>query len=428
MIFLMTTNLRECITPSFFDVHRKIRNNEYSTFWLKGGRGSTKSSFAAIQIILGVIQDPDANALALRKVDGTCRTSVLQMLLWATEVLDVESSFDFTTSPAEITYLPTGQKIIMKGLDDARKIKSIKLKRGYFKFLWWEEAEEFAGMEEIRSVRQSTRRGGESFVEFITFNPPNDPAAWVNAAAEEAEDDADAFVHHSTYLDVDRDWLGAQFFKDAERLRKKDMLAYNHEYLGQAVGRAEQIVYFGKWQEKDFITPDVGKMYQGRFFFGADWGFANDPTTLLRCFIMKEHGEVNLYIDYEVGGRGVDMDELPQLFDTIPESRKWKIYGDCARPETVSYITNNGFHCESAPKWPGSVEDGIEYIKGFDNIYVHTRCPKTAEEFTKYSYKVDKHTKEILPVIVKKFDHFLDALRYALADYIQREVSILDVL
>lgn len=364
----------------------------------------------------------------LRKVDGTVRKSVLEMLLWATQILNVEQYFDFKYSPAEIEYLPTGQKIIMSGLDDARKIKSIKLKRGYFKFLWWEEAEEFNGMEEIRSVRQSTRRGGDEFVEFITFNPPNDPAAWVNKASQEAEDDPDSFVHHSTYLDVPPAWLGKQFFKDAERLKKTDFLAYTHEYLGKAVGRAEQIVYHGYFHEKEFETPPMNKLFQERFFYGADWGFANDPTALIRSYIMHEAGEVNLYIDHEQGGRNIDMDELPKLFNKIPEIKRWKIYGDCARPETISYLKKKGYNIAAAPKWKGSVEDGIEYIKQFDNIYVHPRCVKILDEFTKYSYKVDRVTKEVLPVLVKKHDHYLDALRYALADYITSEVSILDVL
>lgn len=424
----MMINLSEVIAPSFYSVHNKIKRNEYSSYWLKGGRGSTKSSLAAIQIIKGIIEDPDANALVLRKVDSSIRKSVLQTLLWATEILGVESSFDFKVSPSQIEYLPTGQKIIMSGLDDARKIKSIKLKKGYFKFLWWEEAEEFAGIEEIRSVRQSTRRGGDNFVEFITFNPPNDPAAWVNSESEKAKDDPDSYVHHSTYLDVPEEWLGKQFIIDAEKLKKSDPLAYEHEYMGEAVGRAEQIVFFGKWEEKEFDTPPIHKMYQSRFFQGADWGFANDPTALVRCFIMKERGEINLYIDYETGGHGVELDEIPQLFDKIPDSRRWKIYGDASRPETVSHLRKHGFNSESAPKWSGSVEDGIEYLRSFNNIYIHPRCPKIIEEFIKYSYKVDKHTKEVLPILVDKWNHYIDALRYALADYIKGEVSILDVL
>lgn len=414
------------IIPKFIPVHKAIKRNLYSTYWLKGGRGSTKSSFTAIEIILGIIADPNANALVLRKVGDTIRSSVQETLLWAIETLGVGFYFRSTKSPAEITYIPTGQKILMKGLDNPLKLKSIKVKKGYFKFLWFEEAAEFNGMDEIRNVRQSVLRGGEMFAEFITYNPPNDPAAWVNKESELHI--ADRLVHESCYLDVPPAWLGRKFLQDAENLRIHDPLKYDHEYLGQAVGRAEQIIFHGKWQEKEFVTPNINQMYQSRFFYGADWGFANDPTALTRSYIMVEGDRKHLYIDYEAGGHQIELDDLPQLFDKMPQARQWKIYADNSRPETISHVSRKGFVIEGAPKWDGSVEDGIEYLRSFHKIFVHPRCTQTINELKKYSYKVDKNTQEILPVIVDKHNHYIDALRYSLADYIKNEVSILDVL
>ena len=154
-----SVRLSDNFAPKFHKVHHLIKENKYSNFWFKGGRGSTKSSFIAIQIILGILKDPDANAFVVRKVDATIRLSVLNTLLWAIGVLGVAHLFDYTKAPAEITYRPTGQKIIMKGLDDPLKVKSIKLVKGYFKFLWFEELAEFAGPDEIRSVEQSILRG-----------------------------------------------------------------------------------------------------------------------------------------------------------------------------------------------------------------------------------------------------------------------------
>jgi len=420
-------SLKTVIAPVFYPIHRRIRLKATVSIWLKGGRGSTKSSFAAIQIILGMIEDPDANALVVRKVGETIRTSVLETLLWAISMLKVDAFFSHTKSPPEITYLPTGQKIIMKGLDNPLKLKSINVKQGYFKFLWFEEAAEFYGMDEIRNVQQSVLRGGDKFVEFITYNPPNDPAAWVN---KECENKAygDRIVHHSTYLDVPPEWLGQKFIADAEALKKSDRMKYDHEYMGEAVGRAEQIVFHGKWKELDFETPALTELYQTRFFFGADWGFANDPTTLVRMYIMLENGQKNLYIDYEAGGVGVELDDIGTMFRSVPESKRWKIYGDCSRPETISHVSKQGFNVEGAPKWKGSVEDGVEYLRSFNNIFVHPRCVKTIEELTKYSYKVDKNTQEILPVIIDNWNHYIDATRYALADYITADVSIFDVL
>ncbi len=419
-------SLKSVIAPAFYSIHRVLKSTTSTSIWLKGGRGSTKSSFAAISIIYGIVRDPDANALVFRKVGDTVRTTVLETLLWAISVLKLDRYFSHTKSPAEITYLPTGQKIIMKGLDDPLKIKSIKVKKGYFKFLWFEEGAEFSNMEEIRNVRQSVQRGNGVFFDFITYNPPNDPAAWVNTECEVEEDGK--IVHSSTYLDVPHDWLGDKFIDDAEKLKKRDPMKYEHEYMGIAVGRAEQIIFHNKWHEKDFETPETKYMFQGRFFYGADWGFANDPTALVRSYMMIEHGEKNLYIDYEVGGARVELDDIPRLFNKVPDVKRWKIYADCSRPETISHIRHKGYNIDGAPKWSGSVEDGVEYLLSFDNIYIHPRCVKTIEEFKKYSYKVDKVTQEILPVIVDDWNHYIDALRYSLADYITANVSILDVL
>lgn len=420
-------SLKDVIAPSFFEVHKAVKSGLYDSFLLKGGRGSTKSSFVAIEIILGIVSDPEANAMVFRKVGDTVKDSVLQTLLWAIDILGMGAFFSHTKSPAVIVYKKTGQKIVMRGLDDAVKIKSIKVRKGYFKYLWFEELPEFDGPEEIRNVEQSVLRGGEKFIEFLTYNPPNDPAAWVNAEADKNTDPR-RYVHHSTYLTVPPHWLGPKFIADAKRLEISDPLKYEHEYMGKAVGRAEQIVFHGKWSVMEFETPPLEAMYQNRLFFGGDWGFANDPLAILRFFIMVQNGNKNLYIEYEAGGVGVELDDIITVYRTVPESKKWKIYADCSRPETISHVRKKGYNIEGAPKWDGSVEDGVEYIRGFNHIYIHPRCVRTKEEFIKYSYKVDRHTQEVLPVILDKWNHWIDSLRYGLADYIQGNVSILDVV
>lgn len=421
--------LSDLIAPAFAPVHNEIwHDDHYTSFWLKGGRGSTKSSFVSIQIIMGIMADPEANCFAARKVGNTVRGSIMEQFLWAIGKLEVSHLWRRTVSPAELIYLPTGQKIIMVGLDDPLKLKSIKIKQGYFKYRWFEELPEFSGMDEVRNVEQSVVRGSNGrYIGFYTYNPPVDPAAWVNE--ESKNHDPERYVHESTYLDVPKEWLGEPFIKKAEALKARDPLAYEHEYLGQAVGRAEQIIFHGKWEEKDFETPPVKEMFQGRFFFGADWGFASDPSTLVRCFIMEKGGELDLYIDYEAGGVGVEMEELPAMFSRVPESNRWLIYGDCSRPETISYVGRRGFKIEPSPKWTGCIEDGIEFIRSFRRIYIHPRCPNTIAEFKTYSYKVDRMSQKILPVVApNQADHYCDALRYALSEYVTADVSILDVL
>jgi len=152
-----------------------------------------------------------------------------------------------------------------------------------------------------------------------------------------------------------------------------------------------------------------------RFFHGADWGFSADPTTLVRCFEL----DGSLWIDHEAYGLHVDIDDLPKLFDTIDTARKWPIKADSARPETISYMAKQGYRISGAKKWAGSVEDGIAHLRGFKKIYIHPRCKHTLEEFKLYSYKIDQNTGDVLPVIVDKHNHIVDAIRYSLDGYIR---------
>jgi len=158
----------------------------------------------------------------------------------------------------------------------------------------------------------------------------------------------------------------------------------------------------------------------GEFFANGVLVHNCDPTALTRCFIEDNC----LYIDYEAGGVGVEMEEIPALFDTVPEVRDWKIRADCARPETISYVKRQGFDCEAAEKWKGSVEDGIEYLRSFKKIYIHPRCKHTYEEFKYYSYKKDKVSGDILPIVVDDWNHYIDSIRYALQPYIKNNGRI----
>lgn len=406
-------SLRANIAPPFYPVHKALKHGTHTYFWLKGGRGSTKSSFTAIEIIKGIVADPEANCLALRKVSDTLRTSVHATFLWAINKLELQDFFESTVSPAEITYKPTGQKIILKGLDKPEKLKSIALAEGYFKYVWFEELAEFYGPEEVRNVLQSTLRGGTSYAVFLTYNPPDDPAAWVNKEA--AYDAPGRLVHESTYLDVPPDWLGTQFITDAETLRQRDFDKYRHEYLGEVVGRTDIAVFGGKWTVEDF---EPAQDWDGPYF-GGDWGFAQDPTALVKMWIHDD----TLYIEYEAYGFRVDLDDTPQLFDHVPGSRFYTIRADSARPETISHMNNRGFNIEPAEKWTGCVEDGVSVIRSFKRIVIHTRCKYMQDEARLYSHKIDRLTKDILPDIVDKHNHLWDAVRYGLGPIIKDRVQ-----
>jgi phage terminase large subunit len=161
----------------------------------------------------------------------------------------------------------------------------------------------------------------------------------------------------------------------------------------------------GKYSIEEF---EVGDDWNGPYF-GADWGFSVDPSVLIRCSIEGRR----LYIDHESYMIGCEIDQLPDLFDRVPESRKWFITADSARPETISYMQKHGYpKISAAIKGARSVEDGIEFLKSFD-IIVHPRCQHVIDELTMYSYKTDPLTNQILPMLEDKHNHTIDALRYA---------------
>lgn len=180
--------LSELIAPSFYDLHTDIKNNRFTEYMIKGGRGSTKSSFVSIQIILGMMRDAAegniTNAVAIRKVKDTLKDSVFEQLAWAIEKLGVDHLWHIPQSKLEITYLPTGQKILFRGADKPKKIKSTKVSKGYIKYIWYEELDEFFGPEEIRIINQSLMRGGDKFAVFYTYNPPKSSRSWVNQEAK----------------------------------------------------------------------------------------------------------------------------------------------------------------------------------------------------------------------------------------------------
>lgn len=202
---------------------------------------------------------------------------------------------------------------------------------------------------------------------------------------------------------------------DRERL---DDQAYAWIWEGAYLENSDKQVLAGKYVIEPF--PDDLWKQADRLFFGADFGFAQDPNTLIRMFIHNSR----LYIEYEVYGAGIELDEMPQFYDAIPEVRRWPIKGDSSRPETISYLRRQGFDIDAAIKWQGCVKDGITYLRGFEKIVIHPRCKETIQEARLYSYKTDRITGEVLPVIVDANNHCWDAIRYGLDGYITAESDI----
>ena len=224
-------NFKNLIIKKFIPIAKLIFQHKFLHFFFKGGRGSTKSSFIALMLVVLMIIDKTFNAVCIRKVADTLQDSVYNQILWAIDILNLNQYFKVKTSPLQIIYKKTGQRFYFRGCDKPEKIKSIKCKIGKLKAVWFEELTEFKGMKEIRTVTQSIVRGSDNILCFYSFNPPEDGKNWVNA--EVLTNKKNRYVSHSTYLDVPPDWLGADFLQEAEDLKENKPDEYKNEYLGE---------------------------------------------------------------------------------------------------------------------------------------------------------------------------------------------------
>lgn len=370
-----------------------------------GGRGSGKSWAAARCLLILALQNK-VRVLCTRQLQTSIANSVHKLLSDSIFELGLSEYFDITRDSIRCK---NGSEFFFKGIqNNINEIKSIE----GIDYCWVEEAQSVS--EESWEVLIPTIRKENSEI-WVTFNPDREEdATYSRFVINPPPDSIVKLVNFN-----DNPWFPDVLRKEMEYCKETDFAKYEHIWLGKTVVDTDLQVYHGKFELKEFDTPEGTT-----FYYGADWGFANDPTAVIRCFIKDQC----LYIDYESGGVGVEFEELPQLFNAIPDIRRWDIRADSARPETISYMSRQGYRCKACPKWKGSVEDGIEYIRSFRRIYVHPRCKHTYEEFKFYSYKQDKNTGDILPVVLDKNNHYMDALRYALNPYIQKNVSILEVL
>lgn len=411
-------SLKKLVAPSFYAVHNAIKNNKYTHFWLAGGRGSTKSSFISIEIILGMMKDPKANCVAMRKVRDTCKDSIYAQFQWAIEALGVSEFWKATVSPMELTYIPTGQKIIFRGLDSPLKLKSIKFRKGYAKYCWFEELAEFAGMEEIRSITQSIMRGGEEFVAFYSYNPPRNKSAWVNS--EKMIKRPDRLVHESTYLTVPKDWLGKAFLFEAEQLSKTNEKAYQHEYLGIPVGIGGEI-----FQNVMIRTiSDVEIESFDRIRRGIDFGYSIDPVHYMECHFDRKNKR--LFIFFEIHKVGMSNRKLARAVK-VQNPDNCEIIADSAEGKSIAQL-NEEYQMNVLPckKGKDSVDFGVKFLQDLAEIIIDDdRCPNTAREFLNYEYDKDRegNWKAKFP---DKNNHSIDTSRYAINDEMRYDTGAID--
>ncbi|MCD8286486.1 MAG: PBSX family phage terminase large subunit [Clostridia bacterium] len=409
----MDIRLTDLIAPQFYDIHWDIQENRHTHYKLYGGRGSTKSSFVSEEIILGMMQDPNANAACFRKVGNTLSESVYEQLIWAINSLGVSDLWKANQSPLRLTYLPTGQRIIFRGCDDPNKSKSIKLRQGYFKYIWYEERAEFDGDEDERLINQSLMRGGDKYVVFYTWNPPKSMNSWVNQDVLIPREDT--LCNHSTYLTVPPEWLGEQFFKEAKELKRRNPMAYRHEYLGEATGTGGKVfdnVVLREIKNSEIQTFDKIKQ-------GIDFGFAADPMVFIRVHYNRKLRK--LYIFDEICQVGLKTSRAVEMIrKKNPDNRI--ITADSEEPRSIAAFNEYGLRLLPAKKGPGSVDFGMNYLADdIDEIIIDpVRCPNAAREFSSYELERDKNGnfKGSYP---DRDNHTIDAVRYALEDEMLRK-------
>lgn len=417
--------IKDLIASIYDNVLKDILNHKHTHYVLKGGRGSLKSSFVGIVIPLLIISNPLCHAVIFRKVGNTIQKSTRSQIEWGINKLGLNDYFLIPKSYANpIVYKPTGQQIIFMGMDDPNKVKSIKLPFGYIGITWWEELDQFAGEAELRKALQSTMRGGDKFWDFRTFNPPISKNNWANEYAEIAETRLNSLVMSSTYLDgIPVEWLGEQFFEEANELKEINPRAYEHEYLGIATGTGGDV--FQNVQELDM--SQLIDLYNGtkiemyktfdRLFFGLDFGFTIDPTAFVKCHLDVKKMDLYIFDEFMTHqARNKDIyNELYNKKKLITNNQL--LTCDSAEPKSIADFNAYGAFVRGAVKGPDSVDYSMKWLQGLRHIYIDKRrCPNTYKEFIGYEYLTDKQG-NFISQYPDKNNHFIDATRYALNNY-----------
>jgi phage terminase large subunit len=374
-----------------------------------GGRGSAKS-WGLAGVAARIAANRPLRVLCVRELQNSIQESIHKLLSTRIEGLGLSGYYDIQQQGI---YGRCGSEFIFAGIkSDPAKIKSTE----GIDICLVEEAEKVS--ENSWKVLIPTIRKPGSEI-WVAFNPRDETDPTYKRFVIRTPPDArvvkinwDDNPWFPDVLDMERQYalsLIAEASDDSERAQAQ--ADYDHVWEGATQRNSQAAILRRRVVVEPFEAPEGT-----RFYFGADWGFANDPTALVRFWIREEE----LYVDYEAFGYRVEIDETPQLFDSIPGARAWPIKADCSRPETISYMSRQGFRVAGAEKWAGSVEDGIAHLKAFRKIHIHSRCKHLQEEARLYSYKIDKVTGDILPIIVDAHNHGIDAIRYGLDGIIQR--------
>lgn len=396
--------LSTVLGPAFHLLARDVFKHGHTHYDLSGGRGSLKSSCVSLLVPMILLTNKGTHALVLRKVANTIRDSVYAQYLWAIGELGMAKYWDAKVQPMELIYRPTKQRIMFRGADDPMKIKSIKVPFGYIAVTHFEEKDQFAGRAEIRTILQSTMRGGSKFWNFESYNPPISRDNWANK--DSLEERADRLCHKSTYLEAPPEWLGEQFLREAEYLKETDERAYQHEYLGIPVGTGGNVFENLELRE---ITDEEVRTFD-RIYQGTDWGYFPDAYAFIRLHYDKTRETIYLIDENYVH---------KQSNETTGKWIKDKKYTDAyiicdsAEPKSVADYRALSLPAKSAIKGPGSLDYSMKWLARRKIVIDRKRTPYAYEEFVNYEYERNKDG-EIISGYPDENDHVISAVRYAL--------------
>ena len=394
----------------------QIVGKGYATYWnykgryrvVKGGRGSKKSTTTALWIIYNMMKYPLANTLVIRRVFNTHKDSTYTQLKWASNVLKVSHLWKFSKSPLEATYIPTGQKILFRGLDDPMSITSITVEHGHLCWCWFEEAFQVMNEDDFNKVDMSIR--GElpkGYFKQITlsFNPWSEKH-WLKKRFFDAEDE-DVLAITTNY--ACNEFLGEDDKKLFEKMKINNPRRYNIEGLGNW-GIAEGLIY-NNFEELDFDIEEIKKRKNIKSAFGLDFGYTNDATAFICSLIDLDNMEIFIFDEHYQKAMSNKM-----IADMIKYKgyAKERIVGDSSEPKSIDDIKRQGiYRIKGARKGKDSILNGIQYIQDF-KIYVHPKCENTIIELSNYVW--DTKEGNVINKPIDDYNHLMDALRYSLED------------
>ncbi|MCI7043327.1 MAG: PBSX family phage terminase large subunit [Lachnospiraceae bacterium] len=400
----------------------KLIGRGYKTFWhfkgryrvVKGSRASKKSKTTALWYIYHIMKHKDANALVVRKTYRTLKDSCYTELKWAVKRLKVEHLWKFKENPLEAEYLPTGQKIYFRGLDDPLKVTSITVDVGCLCWMWIEEAYEVMKEEDFdmldESIRGAIPEGSDLFKQItLTFNPWNEHH-WLKKRFFDNPDD-ETLAMTTNYKC--NEWLDKADLKVFETMRKQNPRRYNVAGLGDW-GIVDGLVY-ENWKEEAFTLEQIRQQYKIESAFGLDFGYTNDPSALFCGFIDVQNKKI--FVWDEMYSAGLSNEKIYQNITEMGYAKE-KIVADSAEPKSIDQLKGLGLRVKGAEKGKDSVNTGIQFIQDFE-IIIHPRCVNFLTEISNYTWDKDKFGNKLNRPI-DDFNHLMDAMRYALEKYIAK--------